>query len=255
MIYYSPRIIFFKRFSSSNISSLSELNPPPGLAATEVAADPGGDPGAAGGPIPGAAGGAAPGALGGPGLLAKAGAFTPGGAEGGAPDPGAGGSLGAGGKLPPGFGGAPPDGGLGGSPPGGAFGGAPPDGGLGGPPPGGAFGGAPPGKLGGPLAAAVGVPEGASCAPVPLSNENKVLAAAVFALVVEVATMVEEVLTVCTSSSTVTPFKSFWAFCNESKNSLIPLTVFSSSSAKPDNPFLRKLITLFNFFCSFETTI
>ena len=86
-IYYSPRIIFFNRVNSSNISSLSELKPPPGWAAVAGAA------GVLGG-VPGA-----PGAAGGPGLFAKAGGFAAGAVE-GSPDPGVGGSFGAGGKSP-----------------------------------------------------------------------------------------------------------------------------------------------------------
>ncbi len=165
--YYSPRIIFFNRVNSSNISSLSELKPPPGWAAVAGAAA-----------APGVLGGA-PGAAGGPGLFAKAGGFAAGAPE-GAPDPGVGGSFGAGGKLPARLGGPPPEG---------ALGGPPPEGALGGPPL--AAAGA---ALGAPAAGAAVV---CSAPPDPLNKVNNVLAAAVLAApVVGVAILAEEVLTV-----------------------------------------------------------
>ena len=184
-IYYSPRIIFFNRVNSSNISSLSELKPPPGWAAVAGAAE-------VFDGVPGALG-----AAGGPGLFANVGVFAAGAAE-GSPDPGVGGSFGAGGKSPARLGGPPPEGALGGPPPGGA---------LGGPPPGGALGGPPPeGALGGPPLAAAGVALGAAAAeaatvssapPDPLNKVYNVLAAAVLAApVVGVAILAEEVLTV-----------------------------------------------------------
>jgi len=245
-------MIFFNLFNSSNISSRKELKPPP-----------------ASGAAAGAAAGAAPGGLGGPpaeggplGLLAKAG-----GAEGGpdalggpelgalgGPELGAlggpeGGNFGAAGKLP--FCGGPLGGALGGPEGGlGALGG--PEGGL--------------GALGGPAAAAAGAAgadvktEAAAGAaavspPLPLKRENKVLAAAVFAVPVVCATIFfEELLTVLTSSITLISFKSFWAFDKDLIKSLIPLTVSPRSSARLVKPFFIKLITRSIFFCSFETT-
>lgn len=234
---YSPLIIFLRRFNSSSISSRKELNPPPALGAIAGAAE-GDAPGALGGPLEGAAGG--------PGRFAKVGGCVtpPLGAEGGAPLPGAGGNLGAGGK-PERFGGPPLEGEAGGDPLGGA---------VGGPPLGGAFGAPEIGGLGSPIFALVVV--GVAGALPPLNKLNSVLAAAVLAFsVVGVAIILEEVLTVCTSDSITTSFKSFWALFSDFIKSLIPLTVSSRSSDKEVKPFFMKLITRSNFFCSFETKI
>jgi hypothetical protein len=244
---YSPLIIFLSRFNSSNISSLSELNPPPACGAAGLAVAGGAAPGAFGGPL-----------VGGPvGLLTNVGAFGgPASAPGafGGPDVGGppleGGRTGAGGKL--GFLGGPPPGGFGGAPTeGGVLGGAVLLGGaLGGPPLGGA-GAADTGGADG--FGAGGVPPEAG--PLPLNKLNNVLAAAVFASPLDDATIFfEDVLTVLTSSPTVTSFKSFCAFAKDLIKSLIPFIVSSRSSANDVKPFFIKLITRSNFFCSFETT-
>lgn len=165
-------MIFFKRFNSSSISSLKELNPPPGFGAI-VGVD-----GAVEGAAPGALGGPE-GAVGGPGRFAKVGGWVAPalGAVGGAVPPGAGGSFGAGGK-PVRFGGPPAEDEAGTVPLGGAFG-APAVGGL-----------------GSPILALAGVVDETGAFP-PLNKLNKVLAAALLALsVVGVAIILEEVLTV-----------------------------------------------------------
>jgi hypothetical protein len=174
MLDYSPRIIFFRRFNSSNISSRNELSPPPALGAPGCPPPPGAE---LGGPPPpdGAFGGPELGAFGGPDDGALGGPPPPDGAFGGP-------ELGA-------FGGPPaPDGGEGkfdflGGPELGAFGG-PDDGALGGPPPpDDAFGGPPPedGGVGAfaPADAAGAELAGAAC--LPLNKLNKVFAAVDFA--------------------------------------------------------------------------
>ncbi|TFF86481.1 MAG: hypothetical protein EU517_00345 [Promethearchaeota archaeon] len=155
---------------------------------------------------------------------------------------GAGGNFGAGGSPP--FLGGPLAGAFGGTPVGGAFGG-PVVGGLGKLDVEDAFG----------SAAAL---EGAAGAPVPappLSKVNRVLAAADFALLGGAAIFFEEVLTVVTSGSTATSFKSFNALFVDFMKSFIPLTVSSRSSDNEVNPFFIKFMTRSSFFCSLDTNL
>ncbi|TFG17901.1 MAG: hypothetical protein EU531_01820 [Promethearchaeota archaeon] len=207
-------------------------------------------PGAAGAPPGGLGVPPAGGAAGGPGRLAKVGAFTtpePG-ACGGAPPgllvPGAGGSFGAGGRPP-----------LLGGPPVGACGGPPLTGALGGP----AVGGL--GKLDAEEAVgeadAVVVAAEVPVPALPLNKLKSVLAAAVFAVVgaAGLAIFFEDVLTVVTSGSTATSFKSFNALFKDFIKSFIPLTVSSRSSDNEVNPFFIKLMTRSSFFCSLDTNI
>jgi hypothetical protein len=186
------------------------------------------------------------GAAGGLGRLAKVGAFiTPGpgacgGAEPGLLFPGAGGSFGAGGS-PPRLGG-PLEGACGGDPLGGALGG-PAAGGL--------------GKLDAEEAAGDAVGAGVPVLTLPLNKLKSVLAAAVFAVLgaAGLAIFFEEVLTVVTSGSTETSFKSFNALFKEFMKSFIPFTVSSRSSDNEVNPFFIKLMTRSSFFCSLDTNV
>ena len=238
IIDYSPRIIFLRRVSSSNISSRSVLKLPPALDAVGAA------PGGFGAPPPGGLGKPPPGGLG-AGFFIKEGlATTP---LGGASPPPVGGNLGGGGNdLPaggPDFAGGPADGGpdfVGGPADGGpdfvggpGFIGAPP---LGGP----GFIGAPP--LGGPEALAVA---GAGAPGDPLNRLNKVLAATCLAgpsTDSSEASLVEDVLTVL-SLDTLTPLISFSAFFSDLENSLIEFTVSCKTSDKSPKLFLKYLIT------------
>ena len=91
----------------------------------------------------------------------------------------------------------------------------------------------------------------------PLNKLKRVLAAAVFAVLgaAGLAICFEEVLTVVTSGSTATSFKSFIALFKDLIKSFIPLTVSSRSSDNEVNPFFIKLMTRSSFFCSLETNI